>query len=229
MDKENQKMEENTAKKLETEEKKYTYADLLEMDDDKRYEIIDGKLYLMSSPRVKHQVIAGEIYVQLSLFLRGKKCKPFIAPLDVTFSRYKQDDKIYNVVQPDISVVCDKEQLKDKRKITGAPSFIIEILSPSTRRKDRLEKMNLYQRYGVKEYWILDPMDMIVTPYILDEKGFYKAEKNYDLTTEEIPVNILPSCKIDIREFIKENSDLIDDELTGFMVDEEEVKKDNKS
>lgn len=225
MDKENKKMEDNTAKKLEKEEKKYTYADLLEMDDENRYEIIEGKLYLMSSPRIKHQVLAGEIYVQLSLFLKGKNCIPFIAPVDVTLSKYKQDNKIYNVVQPDISVVCNREQLKDGRKITNAPSFIIEILSPSTSRKDRLEKMNLYQKYGVKEYWILDPVDMIVTPYILDEKGFYKVERNYDLTTEEIPVNILPGCKIDIREFIKERSFWMDDELTGFIVYEDEVKK----
>ncbi|MCI9245769.1 MAG: Uma2 family endonuclease [Clostridia bacterium] len=202
-------MEENTANKLEKEEKKYTYADLLEMDDDKRYEIIDGKLYLMSSPRIKHQVLAGEIFVQLSLCLKGKKCKAFIAPLDVTLSNYKQDNKIYNVVQPDVLVVCNREQLKDPRKITDAPSFIIEILSPSTSRKDRLEKMNLYQKYGVKEYWIIDPVDMIVTPYILDENGFYKTEKNYDLTTEEIPVNILQDCKIDLREFLKENSEWI--------------------
>ena len=218
-------MEENTAKKLETEEKKYTYADLLEMDDDKRYEIIDGKLYLMSSPRIKHQVIAGEIYVQLRDCLKGKKCIPFIAPLYVTLSKEKQDNKIYNVVQPDISVVCNREQLKDERKITGAPSFVIEILSPSTSRKDKLEKMNLYQKYGVKEYWILEPVDMIVTPYILDENGFYKVEKNYDLTKEAVPVNTLPGCKIDIREFIKEKSFLMDDELAGFIAYEEDVKK----
>ena len=190
-------------------EKKYTYADLQEMDDEKRYEIIDGKLYLMSSPRIKHQVLAGEIYAQLRDCLKGKKCIPFIAPLDVTLSKEKQDNKIYNVVQPDISVVCNREQLKDERKITGAPSFVIEILSPSTSRKDKLEKMNLYQKYGVKEYWILEPVDMIVTPYILDENGFYKVEKNYDLTTEEIPVNILQDCKIDLIEFLKENSEWI--------------------
>ncbi len=224
MDKENKKMEENTAKKLE--EKKYTYADLLEMDDENRYEIIDGKLYLMSSPRIKHQVLAGEIFAQLRDCLKGKKCRPFIAPLDVTFSKYKQDNKIYNVVQPDISVVCNEEQLRDPRKITDAPSFVIEILSPSTSRKDRLEKMNLYQKYGVKEYWILDPVDMIVTPYILDEKGFYKVEKTYDLTKEEVPVKTLSGCKINIREFIKENSFWMNDELTGFIVYEEDVKKD---
>lgn len=218
-------MEDNTAKKLETEEKKYTYADLLEMDDENRYEIIEGKLYLMSSPRIKHQVLAGAIYTQLFMFLQGKECIPFIAPLDVTLSKNKQDNKIYNVVQPDISVVCDRDQLKDPRKITGAPSFVIEILSPSTSRKDKLEKMNLYQKYGVKEYWILEPVDMIVTPYILDEKGFYKAGKNYDLTTEEIPVTVLPGCKIDIREFIKERSFWMNDELTGFIVYEEDVRK----
>lgn len=218
---EEKKMEENTAKKLNTEEKKYTYADLLEMDDDNRYEIIDGKLYLMSSPKIKHQVLAGEIYAQLGAFLRGKKCKPFIAPLDVSFSKSRQNDEIYNVVQPDVFVVCDNEKIDDK-KIFGAPSFILEILSPSTSRKDKLEKMNLYQKYGVKEYWILDPTDMIVTPYILDEQGFYKVEQVYDLAREMVPIKILENCKIDMREFIKENSELMDDELEGFVVYENE-------
>lgn len=214
-------METNTVKQLKTEEKVYTYADLLEMDDDNRYEIIDGKLYLMSSPNIKHQVLAGEIYAQLRDFLKGRKCKPFIAPLDVTFSKSRQNNKIKNVVQPDVFVVCDNEKIDDE-KIWGAPSFALEILSPSTSRKDKLEKMNLYQKYGVKEYWILDPKDMIVTPYILDKQGCYKVERVYDLTNEVVPIKILENCKIDIREFIKENSELMNDELEKFVVYENE-------
>lgn len=207
-------MEENTAKRLdieEQEEKRYTYADLLEMDDENRYEIIDGKLYLMSSPTITHQALAGEIYVQLVLFLKGKKCKPFIAPLDVTLSKNKQYNQIYNVVQPDVLVVCDMDKLKGKR-ISGAPSFAIEILSPSTSRKDRVEKLNLYQKYQVQEYWILDPEDMSVTPYTLNEKGFYVIEKAYELTKEEVPVKTLKGCKINLIEFLKENSDWIEEE-----------------
>lgn len=204
-------MEENTAKKLNTEEqeKKYTYADLLEIDDDNRYEIIDGKLYLMSSPTVKHQAIAGEIYTQLALFLKDKKCKPFIAPLDVAFSKSRQDNKIHNVVQPDVFVVCDIEKLEDK-KVFGAPSFVLEILSPSTSRKDQVEKLNLYQKYQVEEYWILDPNNMTVMPYILNEQGLYEIEKAYDLTREEIPVKILKGCRINLKEFLKQNSNWLE-------------------
>ena len=215
-------MEKSTAKKLnseEKEEKKYTYKDLLEMDDDNRYEIIDGKLYLMSSPSVKHQVLAGAIYTQLFSILSGKKCKPFIAPLEVAFSKSREADKIYNVVQPDVFVICSDGK-EDIAKTSKAPSFALEILSPSTRRKDKLEKLNLYQKYGVKEYWILDPTDMTVTPYILDEQGFYKIERAYDLINEVVPIKVLKNCKIDIREFIKENSELMDDEMKQFVVEE---------
>lgn len=221
MNKENKNMEENAAKQLATEEKKYTYADLLEMDDEKRYEIIDGKLYLMSSPNIKHQVLAGEIYALLREFLKGKKCKPFIAPLDVTLPKMKQYNKIFNVVQPDVFVVCDIETIEEIR-IADAPSFVLEILSPSTRRKDQLEKLNLYQKYGVKEYWILDPKAMIIMPYILDEQGFYKIEKVYDITKDVVPVKVLKGCKIDLREFIKENDRWMDDELKGFILSEPE-------
>lgn len=207
MDKENKKMEENTAKKLNTEEKEekeYTYADLLEMDDENRYEIIDGKLYLMSSPTLMHQAIAGEIYAQLRDFLKGKKCRPFIAPSDVALSKFRENNKIKNIVQPDVFIICDSNQVEEE-KIFGAPSFVLEVLSPSTSRKDKLVKMNLYQKYGVKEYWLLDPNDMTVTAYILNEKGIYETEKMYyDLETEEVPVRILKGCKINLIEFIKE-------------------------
>lgn len=202
-------METNTVKQLKTEEKVYTYADLLEMDDDNRYEIIDGKLYLMSSPKTKHQAIAGKIYAELLEFLEGKKCTPFIAPLDVAFSKSRQNNKIKNVVQPDVFVVCDRNKIEDGR-VFGAPSFVIEILSSSTSRKDRIEKLNLYQKYQVKEYWIIDPVEKSVTPYILNEQGFYMIEKVYELTKEEVPVKTLKGCKINLIEYLKENSSWID-------------------
>lgn len=213
-------MEKNTAKKLENytneeqEIKKYTYADLLEMDDDKRYEIIDGKLYLMSSPSITHQAIAGAIYTQLVLFLEGKKCTPFIAPLDVAFSKSKQEHKIFNVVQPDVMVVCDIKKLEDGKKVFGAPDFVIEILSPSTSRKDQLEKLNLYLKYKVKEYWIIDPENMWVWPYLLNEQGMYELGKVYELTNEEVPVKVLKGCKINLIKYIEENKEWLLEKTT---------------
>lgn len=201
-------MQTNTVKEL----KKYTYADLLEMDDDNRYEIIDGNLYLMSSPRTKHQAIAGEIYAQLRDFLKGKKCRPFISPLDVVLSKSRQNNKILNVVQPDVFVVCDTNKI-DETMIFGAPDFVIEILSPSSIRHDQLEKLNLYQKYKVKEYWIIDPVAMTVLPYLLNEQGAFVLEKVYDLK-EKIPVRILNGCSINLKEFIEENTDWLDTKNT---------------
>lgn len=205
-------MKNAAAKKIEevkAEEKKYTYADLLEMNDDKRYEIIDGNLYLMSSPSREHQMLAGKVYADLLSFLEGKKCTPFIAPFDVALSRSKQDNKIFNVVQPDVFVVCDTNKVQ-KSKVFGAPDFVIEILSPSSKRQDRLYKFNLYGKYKVKEYWIIDPEDMSVWPYLLNQQGIYEIKRVYDLRKQAIPVKVLKGCKINLKEFIKENKDWFD-------------------
>lgn len=198
--------------------KKYTYADLIEMDDNNRYEIIDGNLYLISSPKMKHQAIVGEIYAQLRDFSRRKKCKPFIAPLDVVLSKTKQNNKILNVIQPDVFVIYDTEKIQ-KDKIFGAPEFVIEILSPSSRKQDQFSKLNLYQKYQVKEYWVIDPLEMLALPYVLNERGVYEIEKAYDLR-EEIPVKTLEGCKVSLREFIEENREWLDTTRNTQMVEE---------
>lgn len=197
--KEKEKKEmDNLAYKL----KKYTYADLLEMDDDKRYELIDGELYLMSSPKILHQEIVGEIYAQLHNYLKGKKCKVFVSPLDVCLSGVKNPKKEYNVVQPDVLVVCDENKLTKDMGIQGAPDLIIEVLSPSTRRHDTYRKFNLYQHYGVKEYWIIDTEAGVIYQYILNEKNIYTLPKTYEIT-EDIKVNILKNCIISLKDIIE--------------------------
>ncbi len=197
--KEKEKKEmDNLAYKL----KKYTYADLLEMDDDKRYELIDGELYLMSSPKILHQEIVGEIYAQLHNYLKGKKCKAFVSPLDVCLSAVKNPKKEYNVVQPDVLVVCDENKLTKDMGIQGAPDLIIEVLSPSTRRHDTYRKFNLYQHYGVREYWIIDTEAEVIYQYILNEKNIYTLPKTYEIT-EDIKVNILKNCIISLKDIIE--------------------------
>lgn len=198
--KEKEKKEmDNLAYKL----KKYTYADLLEMDDDKRYELIDGELYLMSSPKILHQEIVGEIYAQLHTYLKGKKCKAFVSPLDVCLSGFKNPKREYNVVQPDVLVVCDENKLTEDMGIQGAPDLVIEVLSPSTRKHDIYRKFNLYQHYGVKEYWIIDTEAEVIYQYILNEKNIYTLPKTYEIT-EDIKVNILKNCIISLRDIIKD-------------------------
>lgn len=182
--------------------KKYTYEDLLAMDDEKRYELIDGQLYLMSSPTILHQEIVGAIYVQLHSYLMGKKCKVFLSPLDVCLSGVRNPKKEYNVLEPDVMVVCDESKISDKG-IEGAPDLIIEVLSPSSRKHDTFVKFNLYQYYGVKEYWIVDAEAEVIYQYILNEKNIYTLPKTYEIT-EDIKVNILKDCTISLKKLMQE-------------------------
>lgn len=201
MNKEDKKMD-NLAREID----RYSYQDLLDMDDENRYEIIDGELYLMSSPSVRHQMLVVEISRQIANYLKGKKCKVFVAPLDVRFSKEKDFKKIWDVVEPDIMVVCDQDKI-DEKGIAGVPDVIIEILSPSTSRRDKLQKFSLYQRQGVKEYWIIDANDLLVYPYVLNKEGIYTLAKIYALE-EPIKIQQLKNCTINLKDFIEENKNL---------------------
>lgn len=183
--------------------KKYTYEDLLKIDDENRYEIIDGELYMMSAPTTMHQLIVGEIYRQLSNYLEEKKCTPLISPVAVCFSEKYNPSEIENYVEPDVIVVCDKNKITDKC-IKGAPDLIVEVLSDSTRKHDILKKFNLYQRYGVREYWIVDTETEVIYQYILNEKNIYTLPKTYEIT-EDIKVNILKDCTISLKKLMKKD------------------------
>jgi Uma2 family endonuclease len=143
-------------------------------DTDKILEYIDGIVYITPSPSTKHQRISGRLHARLFNFLEGKECEVFHAPLDIEL--YKEEIDQNKVVIPDLSVICDKSGLGENKYI-GVPDLIIEILSPSNQAHDLVVKLNLYMQYGVKEYWIVNPILNIVQIYMLNEAGqYYQAD-----------------------------------------------------
>ncbi|MDR1948303.1 MAG: Uma2 family endonuclease [Spirochaetaceae bacterium] len=172
----------------------YTYADYLTWEGSERYELIDGEAYMMALPSRIHQEISGSLYYALRSYLEGKPCKVYAAPFAVRLNP-AEDQSDDTVLEPDIVVVCDPSKLDD-RGCNGAPDLVIEILSPSNTRHDRLVKFNKYRQAGVREYWIVGPEEKIVTVYVL-KNGEYTAF-NYD-DTGTAPVTVLPECEIDLK------------------------------
>ena len=174
----------------------YTYADYLFWDDDGRYEIIDGIAYAMSSPTVRHQEISGELYGTIWEFLKGKPCRVFAAPFDVRLFP-KDNGSDDTVVQPDVLVVCDESKLADGEACRGAPDFVVEVVSPSTKMIDKFIKKDLYCKAGVKEYWIIG-IDKVFTYVLVDAVN---SETIYEINSShasEIPVSVLSGCIIKI-------------------------------
>jgi len=151
--------------------KRYTNADYQTWPEGERWELIGGVAYCMSpTPRIRHQGLSGSLYRALANWLQGKECAPFYAPVDV-FLPDGVEDSTETVVQPDILVVCDGGKIGEEG-IFGAPDFIAEILSPSTAYKDLSNKLKLYERSGVREYWIVNPDTGSVFRYVLKD-GLY--------------------------------------------------------
>lgn len=168
----------------------YTLDDYLALPDEQRVELIDGVFYDMSAPTGFHQLIAGQIYAELLSFIRGKGggCLPFISPVDVQLDC---DDR--TIVQPDVLILCDTDKYTPAR-IVGAPDFVVEILSPSTRSKDMFIKMNKYRSAGVREFWIVDPDKKVVLTYHFEKEDSYGVYSFRD----HIPVGIYDGeCVID--------------------------------
>ena len=181
-------------KEIVQETRRYTYADYRTWDDSERWELIDGIPYAMSpAPTRSHQKVVGRIYSRLEHFLRGKTCEVYISPFDVRLNAGTKDD---TVVQPDILVVCDKSKL-DESGCTGAPDMVVEVLSPSTARRDRWLKFTRYIKAGVREYWIVDPETKTASVHLLKD-GAYTVDVYSDEDT--VPVHVLDGCKIDLGE-----------------------------
>lgn len=183
---------------------RYTYADYLQWDENERYELIDGVAYNMSpAPSRKHQKISQIISRDIGVYLKGRTCEVYTAPFDVRLPFGDEDDKSTgNVVQPDIVVVCDSSKLDDRGCI-GAPDLIIEILSPSTAKKDMVFKLNLYEKVGVKEYWLVHPTDRTVTVFKLGDDGRYGRYEVYD-HSEQVTVGIFSDLVLDLNEIFSE-------------------------
>ena len=179
---------------------KFSYANYLSWPDDERWELIEGVAYDMSpAPSTEHQGISFKLSGILYDFLKDKHCKAFAAPFDVRLVETKDetDEEIETVVRPDIVVICDQNKL-DKRGCLGAPDITVEILSPSTSYKDQTEKLLLYEKYGVKEYWIVNPDAKYIMLYRLEGVKYGKPE--YLTDNDALESKALEGLKIDLSE-----------------------------
>jgi Uma2 family endonuclease len=176
----------------------YTYNDYLNWTEDEKYELIDGQPYAMSpAPSRIHQEIIGEIFLQIGNYLRGRKCKVYVAPFDVVLIKQNEKEKdSKNVVQPDITIVCDKEKLDD-RGCKGSPDMVIEVVSPSTASQDYVKKLNLYEQHEIKEYWIVNPKNSSIFVYKLDVNKQYSEVKVYNIK-DRVEVGIFDNLSIDL-------------------------------
>ena len=156
------------AAEYQSREGRVTYEEFLELVEasEQRFELIDGVIYNLASPSYGHQYAVNEIHGTFYNWFKNKKCIPLTSPFDITL--FKAEDNIC-VVQPDIVVICDRDNMDKEGKYKGVPTLAVEVLSPSTRSKDMLKKLELYKQCGVKEYWLVDPKNNLVYVYILDK------------------------------------------------------------
>ena len=182
---------------------RYTFADYLTWVGDKRYELLNGLVIeLLPSPTSKHQSVSGNLYGFYWNFLKDKKpCKVLYAPIDVRLPVKPDaitDDLIFTVVQPDIIVVCDPEKLDEKGCI-GAPDLVVEVLSPSTAKNDLKDKYLLYEQAGVREYWVVHPLDELLTVFKNNGDGKLTFDKIYTYD-DHVKVGIFDGFTIDLKE-----------------------------
>ena len=161
------------------ENKKYTYAEYLTWPEGEKWEIIDGTPFMQAAPTWQHQSISGELFRQISNYLLHKSCQVFASPFDLRLPGTDiQDEDNIDVYQPDLLIVCDKSNLKGTGYY-GVPSLVIEIVSPSTARNDKLLKFNMYEKTGVKEYWIVEPDTRLISVFTLQDNNRYGRPELY--------------------------------------------------
>ena len=185
----------------------YTYADYLNWKFEETVELIKGKIFKMSPPNTYHQEISGNLYLKIGCFLNKKSCKIFHAPFDVRLpiaSDQKKDEEIQTVVQPDISVICELSKI-DFRGCLGPPDWIIEIASPSTSKKDMKDKFEVYEFSGVKEYWLVFPLEENILVYTLNDQGRYVGLAPFTKDDRISPV-LFPNLNIDLKDIFPERN-----------------------
>lgn len=181
---------------------RYTFADYLTWDEQERMELYEGIPVALASPSEKHQSILFEFGRQLGNYLEGKSCRAYHAPFDVRLFEREADrpEDVTTVVQPDLMVVCDPFRI-DRHGIHGAPDFVLEVLSPSTVRQDRLVKLNLYQQAGVREYWIISPEEETAQVFLLEKETLHPHEIYSKKDVAKI--NILEGCFIEMQKIFR--------------------------
>ena len=173
-------------------ERIYTIDDIYSLPEGERAELIDGQIYYMSPPSRKHQDILSFLHLAIGNYISQNKgeCKIYPAPFAVFL--FEEDSKY---LEPDISVICDKDKLNDKG-CQGAPDWIIEIVSPSSKPMDYYTKLALYREAGVREYWIVDPLRQMIVVYDM-EHGDSPVIHSFN---DSIPVRIYPGFSIDFNQ-----------------------------
>lgn len=171
----------------------YTEADYYALPEDVRAELIDSQIYYQAAPSRIHQKILMSVSKTIANYIdsKGGTCEVYPAPFAV---KLHEDRKA--IVEPDISVICDRDKLTD-RGCTGAPDWIVEIVSPGNSSHDYIRKLNLYADAGVREYWIVNPMKQAIFVYHLEETKF---EVNTYTFQDKIKVNIYDDLWIDFQE-----------------------------
>lgn len=189
-------MQKNVVRKefMETEERIYTIKDIEALPEGERAELIDGEMFRMDSPELAHQDILGELAMVVRQYIRNRNgdCKVFFSP----FAVYINKD-IYNYVEPDLLVICDLDKL-DRKGCHGAPDWLVEIVSPGSKKMDYVRKLFKYRTTGVREYWIVDPMKKMIKVYDFD----HDTEKDYTFE-DKISVGIYDDFVIDFGAFDK--------------------------
>ena len=187
---------------------KFTYSNYLTWPDEERWEISAGEAYNMTpAPGIKHQNVVVNFSSYLKQQLKGKSCRPFVAPTDVVLSEH-------DVVQPDIIVVCDGKKITEAN-IQGAPDLVVEVLSPSTALKDKREKKSLYERSCVGEYIIIDPLELYVERFVLEGK-LYGGSEIFG-PQEMLPLKSLEGIAVPLWEVfeVEEPSDSVKEDRPG--------------
>ena len=181
-------------------EQMFTYQDYLTWPTNERWELLNGKPYNMTpAPSRRHQEISGQLHTLFNNYLKGKTCRVYAAPFDVRLPQPQEsDEQTSTVVQPDIVVVCDKTKL-DHQGCKGSPDLVVEITSPSTFQKDLKEKLILYERVGVLEYWLIYPESNTICVFHLTLEGKYSRPEVYT-EQDSIVVGIFGDLTIELPE-----------------------------
>lgn len=178
----------------------YTYDDYLKFSEDTIVEIIDGKISAMSpAPSRIHQIIVSKLLIAIGRYIEDNKgdCEIYPAPFDVVLLNENETEKnSRNIVQPDISVICDKSKLTDKGCV-GSPDMIVEVVSPSNSRDDYIKKLNLYEQFKIREYWIVNPMKKSILVYTLSDNGYEMPD--FYTFSDTVKVSIYNDLEIDFK------------------------------
>jgi prevent-host-death family protein len=197
-DKKNEYVMEGSAE-YQTEGSLVTYEEFLELTEnsEQRFELIDGIMFNLESPSYEHQHAVHEIHGMFYNWFKGKKCTPLTSPFDVKL--FKEENNIC-VVQPDILVICDRQNIDKKGKYNGTPMLVVEVMSLGSRNKDMLKKLELYMKCNIKEYWLVDTKNKQILVYSLDNDDITELRVFQKSTSEYVESAVFVGLKASVSD-----------------------------